>query len=648
MDKQKGIASMAVMLVMLAMAIALPITTKLVQQNQENRSKAYDDVHITADTVINCSRDIDCANNTTKKVCSTSGTTDGKCVFCDPKITTKCTSNNVLMVCNDLGTAFTGNTICGSGCHAPGGTVKDHCNPCVNNTTFPGSECISNQYKDNLGVGKTAVNCKDLNNDPANSAVTFTGAGKDATCEKIGVSNFCCVKTTNIVGSLYARKKDHSCNTGTGLHSCESILLSQTNPSYAVNPSRLVEGNTNYYFTTNPLCTGSATDSDCIMDIVYSITASCDPNTNKFHCSSTFVGSTNTNTKYYLKQANCNAAAGSCSPVCTGVPTGTVIKKCVENLLYTCTGSVASTPVNCAKSNWGTNGFCDGSNQSNNVCKCKNDDTECRTTSVSVLYTCENGSWNGGKECSNGCTADGKTCVVGVGQTYFVYDPADQKCKETKSKYNSKETCNADAANYGACFDNKLECEASDDKCTNAKTGAICQVLGSANCTSTNNQMLLFNGLCPGNNTNIGCCVSTDVCKSATTSVKKCDGNFLFTCENNKPSSPEFCVNGCDSTNNVCNSATSTCSATNCGECNTSECNNQNGKCAIHSFSSKCVCTRKIEGDADCDDDVDFPDDLSIWINEFTRKSTTKKADFNGDDRVDIDDYYPWHATMIK
>jgi len=40
MNKQKGIASMAVMIVMLIMAVALPVTTKLVQQTQENRSKA--------------------------------------------------------------------------------------------------------------------------------------------------------------------------------------------------------------------------------------------------------------------------------------------------------------------------------------------------------------------------------------------------------------------------------------------------------------------------------------------------------------------------------------------------------------------------------------------------------------------------------
>lgn len=40
MNKQKGIASVVVMVAMLVMAVALPITTKLVQQSQENRSKA--------------------------------------------------------------------------------------------------------------------------------------------------------------------------------------------------------------------------------------------------------------------------------------------------------------------------------------------------------------------------------------------------------------------------------------------------------------------------------------------------------------------------------------------------------------------------------------------------------------------------------
>jgi len=40
MNKQKGIASLVIMIAMLIMAVALPITTKLVQQTQENRSKA--------------------------------------------------------------------------------------------------------------------------------------------------------------------------------------------------------------------------------------------------------------------------------------------------------------------------------------------------------------------------------------------------------------------------------------------------------------------------------------------------------------------------------------------------------------------------------------------------------------------------------
>ena len=39
MNKQKGITSIAVMIIMLVLAIALPVTTRLVQQNQENRSK---------------------------------------------------------------------------------------------------------------------------------------------------------------------------------------------------------------------------------------------------------------------------------------------------------------------------------------------------------------------------------------------------------------------------------------------------------------------------------------------------------------------------------------------------------------------------------------------------------------------------------
>lgn len=41
MNRQKGISQILVMVIMLVLAIALPITTKLVQKSQENRSKAY-------------------------------------------------------------------------------------------------------------------------------------------------------------------------------------------------------------------------------------------------------------------------------------------------------------------------------------------------------------------------------------------------------------------------------------------------------------------------------------------------------------------------------------------------------------------------------------------------------------------------------
>jgi hypothetical protein len=42
MNKQRGIAQIAVMIIMLVLAVALPVTTKLVQQSQENRGKATD------------------------------------------------------------------------------------------------------------------------------------------------------------------------------------------------------------------------------------------------------------------------------------------------------------------------------------------------------------------------------------------------------------------------------------------------------------------------------------------------------------------------------------------------------------------------------------------------------------------------------
>jgi hypothetical protein len=55
------------------------------------------------------------------------------------------------------------------------------------------------------------------------------------------------------------------------------------------------------------------------------------------------------------------------------------------------------------------------------------------------------------------------------------------------------------------------------------------------------------------------------------------------------------------------------------------------------------ACTRKAEGDANCDGHIDLVD-FEIWRKESTGALTTKTADFNGDGVVDTVDFNIWQA----
>ncbi len=135
MNKQKGIASMAVMIVMLVMAVALPVTTKLVQQTQENRSKAASMPMPTS-----CSTTADngnriCVGNELKicrpalapatgmtwgvsKTCSQyygCNSTILDCNQCVPGVTKKCVPGNKISTCSASG-IFDGTAVsCPSG-----------------------------------------------------------------------------------------------------------------------------------------------------------------------------------------------------------------------------------------------------------------------------------------------------------------------------------------------------------------------------------------------------------------------------------------------------------------------------------------------------------------------------------------------------
>ena len=79
MNKQKGIASMVVMVAMLVMAVALPIATKLVQQNQENRSKATSNVSYSGTCQTSCVNNA-CSGSSLQLGGNYSSTTEADCL----------------------------------------------------------------------------------------------------------------------------------------------------------------------------------------------------------------------------------------------------------------------------------------------------------------------------------------------------------------------------------------------------------------------------------------------------------------------------------------------------------------------------------------------------------------------------------------
>ena len=67
LNKQRGIAQLVVVAVMAFLALGLPLTTKLVQQNQENRSLAYSQLGQSCKLTSGCQPPLICTNKVCKK-----------------------------------------------------------------------------------------------------------------------------------------------------------------------------------------------------------------------------------------------------------------------------------------------------------------------------------------------------------------------------------------------------------------------------------------------------------------------------------------------------------------------------------------------------------------------------------------------------
>ena len=108
-NRQRGVAQLVVVAVMAFLALGLPVVTKLVQQNQENRSQAA--------SVCKCNNSAygdaySCSKNGYRWTCSETVTTSAK--VCTPNTGKKC-NDGKLYTCNSTGSGWKTPTNCATG-----------------------------------------------------------------------------------------------------------------------------------------------------------------------------------------------------------------------------------------------------------------------------------------------------------------------------------------------------------------------------------------------------------------------------------------------------------------------------------------------------------------------------------------------------
>jgi len=170
-SSQRGVVQLPILIGLLILAIALPATTRLVQERQEIREKA---------TESECQTDADCDDD---NLCTTDTcAADGSCVNTDVADETSCGTN---AVCTS-GICFcqTGYDDCdgdiNNGCEADLMTNKDSCGSCVN-------QCAANEVCQN-GTCEYESECQtDADCDDDNLCTTDTCAA-DGSCEYTPIS----------------------------------------------------------------------------------------------------------------------------------------------------------------------------------------------------------------------------------------------------------------------------------------------------------------------------------------------------------------------------------------------------------------------------------------------------------------------------
>ncbi|MDD4410321.1 MAG: dockerin type I domain-containing protein [Candidatus Shapirobacteria bacterium] len=377
MKQNKGISQIMVMLVMLVLAIALPITTRLVQKSLENRSKA---TIAFLDYAEVCTGDASCK--------PPSGQTSGFCTDTTHLTNWPSFNKGAPPVCS-YGWGNSSNTRRNEACISVGGSCTEaYATPwgsdCKTDKGVDGTVvwnlCLADPY---LGVARCCVpdtvyaQCGTIND----SCVKGTLTQMDDTDTQF---KWKCTGYVNKVSVECSAAKpvcttgDKQCS-GTKLQTCTNNAWSDTTDCGALGCNSTIKA------CNAQVCTTGSTQ--------------CLNSNTKQTCANNAWGGNETCTY--------GCSGGTCSnPIC-----GATDKKCLDNILQKC---------NAARTGWETDTDCGalGCNSTSKTCNvCVNGYQKCSTSDN--YFTCNDGQWS---TSTTDCTGD-KVCTDGANSDSVCHDP---------------------------------------------------------------------------------------------------------------------------------------------------------------------------------------------------------------------------------
>jgi len=316
MNKQKGISQIIVMVVMLVLAIALPITTNLVKKSQENRSKATDTT-----AGVNCAALTysECTDEYNANYCYFSSSRSGGDGTCHYIVPTSCSSIN----CGGCGTV--------GQCNSHGTCTWDYTYGCKSSTpTSNTSSTPTSNAGTGTGAVTTGASCSGMCYTPYTtnqtdcsgfntSSYTYTSAG---TCTS---PNLCCTKTASNGGTAGSGTSTGSC-TGTyhcvysGTNNCAGYCIdacgNKDTSSVYDNCGSATTGTSYWYYTTAEVTLSNGTKI---------ARGTCQETSNTYATKSDCQTSLNTSTNTVFGKTNgiCYASLPDCTAATTtaGKPT---------------------------------------------------------------------------------------------------------------------------------------------------------------------------------------------------------------------------------------------------------------------------------------------------------------------------------------